>query len=230
MAGLYIEPKRRPKVIVYWLFGLAVTGLIGAGGWLLFVWYTTGMKPPVIPLPAVALANPSVDETPITKKQVNEHTVPAAHPRYITIPALGVERVRVQAVGLTTTKDIDTPRNIGDTAWYDKSAPPGQGYGVVIINGHNGGISRNGVFVELGKLAQGDEISIERGDGEIIRYEVVENKTESLSQANKTGMKRLFMPYDKTKEGLGLITCAGNWVPRDQVFDKRILVRAVAVD
>ena len=37
-------------------------------------------------------------------------------------------------------------------------------------------------------------------------------------------------PYDGTKEGLGLITCAGNWVPRDKVFDKRILVRAVIAD
>jgi hypothetical protein len=34
-------------------------------------------------------------------------------------------------------------------------------------------------------------------------------------------------PYDTSKEGLGLITNAGNWIPRDKVFDKRILLRAV---
>ncbi len=230
MAGLYIKSKRRPKVVIYWLLTLIIVGLIGVGGWFLFAWYMTGTKPPIIPLPASALANPSVDETPITKKQIDEYTVPATNPRYITIPSLGIEKVRVQTVGLTKAKDIDTPKNIGDTAWYNESAHPGQGYGVVVINGHNGGISRDGVFVGLGKLAQGDEIIVERGDGKVIHYEVVENKTESLAQANKTGMKRLFTPYDKTKEGLGLITCAGNWVPRNQVFDERILIRAVVVD
>jgi hypothetical protein len=41
-------------------------------------------------------------------------------------------------------------------------------------------------------------------------------------------MKRLLTPFEPAKEGLGIITDAGNWVPRDKVFDKRILVRAVA--
>ena len=71
---------------------------------------------------------------------------------------------------------------------------------------------------------------IERGDGKQIVYKVTENKTESLKDTNATGMQRLMTPYDGTKEGLGLITCAGNWVPRDKVFDKRILVRAVIAD
>ena len=75
---------------------------------------------------------------------------------------------------------------------------------------------------------KGDEIIIERGDGKKIRYSVMENKLETLMEANTSGMKRLMTPYDSTKEGLGLITCAGNWVPRDKVFDKRILIRAVA--
>lgn len=229
MAGLYIERKGR-GVIIGWVMSVIVVGLVLVVGWYTYQWFVTGEKPPIIPLPASALADPSVDESAVTDSMVDDYTVPATHPRYISIPALNIDKARVQVVGLTKNNTLDTPRNISDTAWYNQSATPGQGYGQVVIDGHNGGVSRDGVFVNLDKLANGDEIMIERGDGKQIVYKVVENKTESLKDANTTGMQRLMTPYDDTKEGLGLITCAGNWVPRDKVFDKRILVRAVAVD
>jgi LPXTG-site transpeptidase (sortase) family protein len=227
MAGLYIEHKRDFHVR-RWLFVLIFIALLGTTGWFGYIWFTTGERPPLVPLPASALANPEVDETVVTKADINSYTVPKAHPRYISIPALGIDKARVQSVGLTKTRTLDTPRNISDTAWYNQSALPGQGYGAMLIDGHNGGISRNGVFVGLDKLKNGDEIIIERGDGRKVTYTVVENRTESLKEANTTGMQRLLTPYESDKEGLGLITCAGNWVPRDKVFDKRILVRAVA--
>jgi LPXTG-site transpeptidase (sortase) family protein len=201
--------------------------MLSVAGWYGYKWFTTGEEPPVVPLPAAALADPSVDETKVTTADIENYTVPATHPRYISIPALGVMQARVQTVGLTKNNVLDTPKNISDVAWYNKSALPGSGYGSVIIDGHNGGISRDGVFANLNKLKAGDDITIERGDGKRITYNVVENRTESLHDANTSGMKRLMMPYDNTQEGLGLITCAGNWIPRDKVFDKRVLVRAV---
>lgn len=227
VAGLHLE-RNNNLTTLKWAGSVATVALIVGAGWFAYNWFVTGEKPPVVPLPASALADTSVDETPVTKTMIDEHTVPATHPRYISIPALGVEKARVHSVGLTKNNTLDTPRNISDTAWYDKSATPGQGYGSVIIDGHNGGVSRDGIFAGLGKLKEGDEIVIERGDGDTIAYEVVENKTESLQDANTSGMKRLMTPYDSTKEGLGLITCAGKWIPRDKVFDQRILVRAVA--
>lgn len=227
MSGLYIQYKRDYHTKL-WLSLILLTGLLAASGWYGYKWFTTGEKPLVVPLPATVLADASVDETPITLRDVNSYTVPATHPRYISIPALNVSNARVQSVGLTKNNTLDTPRNIADTAWYNKSALPGQGYGAVLINGHNGGVNRDGVFAKLDKLRKGDQIIIERGDGKKITYNVVENETESLKEANTTGMKRLMTPFDTSKEGLGLITCAGNWVPRDKVFDKRILIRAVA--
>lgn len=229
MAGLYIE-RRSSGAIVGWTASVVVVALLCITGWYAYQWFITGDKPPLVPLPASALADTSVDESPVSDQMIDSYTVLATHPRYISIPALNVDKARVQVVGLTKNNVLDTPRNLSDTAWYDKSATPGQGYGQVVIDGHNGGVSRNGIFVNLDKLAIGDLIMIERGDGKQITYKVVENKTESLKDTNATGMQRLLAPYDNSKEGLGLITCAGNWVPRDRVFDKRILVRAVAVD
>lgn len=226
-SGLYLGQKRDFH-IVRWLILLGVVLLLVAIGYYAYQWYTTGSRPPLVPLPASAYADPTVNETPITKKQIDEYTVPATHPRYISIPALGISKVRVVVVGLLQNNELDTPLHIDDTGWYNKGAFPGQGYGVVLIDGHNGGTSRDGVFVNLDKLKDGDKITIERGDGKKITYSVVENRTMSLKEANKTGMNRLLQPYESDKEGLGLITCAGNWVPRDRVFDKRIMVRAVA--
>lgn len=226
-SGLYIE-HRRDFHLKQWGIVLAVALMLSLVGWTAFKWYTTGEKPPFFPLPASALADPSVDETPLTQADIDNYTVDANHPRYISIPALNVDKARVQPVDLTANKTMGTPKNIADTGWYTQSAFPGQGYGAVLIDGHNSGINRDGVFAHLDKLKQGDEIIIERGDGKKIHYSVVENQTESLRDAATAGMQRLLTPYDTTKEGLGIITTNGNWVPRDKEFDERILVRAVA--
>lgn len=97
-----------------------------------------------------------------------------------------------------------------------------------VIDGHNGGVTKDGVFAKLADIKEGDEIIIERGDGEKFSYYVVSNETMSLEKANKEGMRDMMVSADSTKEGLSLITCAGNWIPRDKVFDKRVMVRAVA--
>lgn len=225
-SGLYI-PYKRDFHIKQVLIVVATLSMLSAVGWFGYKWFTTGEKPPVLPLPASALADPSIDEKPVSLADINSYTVPATHPRYITIPSLGIEKARVKPLGLTKNNTLDTPKNIADTGWYNKSATPGQGYGAVLIDGHNGGVTRDGVFAGLDKLRKNDEIIIERGDGKKFSYMVMENKTETLKEANTSGMQRLMTPYDKTKEGLGLITCAGNWVPRDKVFDKRIMIRAV---
>ena len=228
-SGLYINTKKDRKFLHWIILGFLAI-LIVVGIYYGYQWFTKGDQPPLVPLPASALADPSVDESPVSQAAIDSYTVPATHPRYISIPALSIDKARVQQIGLTKDNMLDTPKNISDTAWYTKSATPGQGYGSVIIDGHNGGISRDGVFVNLDKLKEDDEISIERGDGKLVKYKVVENRTMSLKEANSTGMKELMTPYEAGKEGLGLITCAGKWVPRDKVFDKRILIRAVVVE
>lgn len=225
--GLYIDQKRDFRIVRRFLL-IGPVLLLLVGGYYAYQWYTTGSRPPLIPLPASAYTDTSVNETPITPKQIKKYKVPATHPRYISIPALGVSKARVVVVGLLKNNELDTPLYIDDAGWYDKGAFPGQGYGVVLIDGHSGGVSRNGIFVHLDQLKNGDTITIERGDGKKFIYSVVENRTLSLKEANMSGMNRLLHPYDEDKEGLGLITCAGNWVPRDKVFDKRIMVRAVA--
>lgn len=227
MAGLEIKQQKEFH-LWRWFFALIVIAILIAAGWFGYRWYTTGEEPP-IPIP-VASADPSIDETEVSKAQIAEYTVPATHPRYISIPKLGISKVRVQKVGLTANNLIDVPKNIHDTAWFDKSVTPGSGYGAVLIDGHNGGVTKDGVFAKLGTLENGDTITVERGDGKKFTYEVRENKSMTLDEANETGMKNMMKSFEEGEEGLSLITCDGNWVPRIQQFDRRIMLRAVLVE
>lgn len=226
MAGLAIHRKREfPFKVTIFLFFVCLT--IATVGWYYYRWYTTGETPPVVQAKG---GDPRIAEKPVTKQEIADHTVPATNPRYISIPSLDISNTRVFSVGVTRNGQLDVPKNIDDAAWYDKSATPGTGYGAVLLDGHNGGISRNGVFAKLSTLQQGDLIKIERGDGDIFTYEVAESQSMSLDEVNKTGMQMMMKSADEDKEGLNIITCDGKWVPRLQQFDRRIMLRAVRVD
>lgn len=226
--GLSIRHKREFHVWS-WVFWILLLGALGASLWFGYQYFTRGDLPPFVSAKSLQ-ADPRVDESPVTKKQVNEHKVPADQPRYISIPSLGVKDARVFAVGIDANNQLEAPQNISDAAWYEKSATPGNDYGAVLINAHNGGITRNGVFARLNTLVDGDEITIERGDGKKFTYEVVENQSMGLEEVNKTGMPMMMKSADEDKEGLNLITCDGKWVPKYQQFDRRIMLRAILTD
>ena len=223
--GLEIRRKRqfRPLSLLFWLLIIA---LLAASGWFGYRYFTAGEVPPIVEA-VVPSGNPDVDETPVDQSAKDKHTVAAGLPRYISIPDIGVGKTRVFQGGVDASNLLQSPGNIDDAMWYGKSALPGQGSGAVLINAHNGGVSRNGVFAQLGRLSVGQDIVVERGDGETFTYSVVENESMPLEEVNKTGMAKMMKSADEMKEGLNLITCDGKWVPRLQQFDRRIMLRAV---
>lgn len=227
MYGLRIQQKKelhlfRNLLLAGLLIALALTG------WFWYQWYTTGSTPSFITAKAL-LADPSVSEADLTEEQVTSHKVPPLHPRYISIPGLEIDNVRVFPVGTDQNNVLDSPDNINDAAWYEKSATPGSGAGAVLIDAHNGGITKDGVFAKLGSLQAGSEITVQRGDRKVLRYKVVTVASMPLEEVNKTGMKMMMQSAEPDKEGLNLITCDGKWIPRYKQFDRRIMLRAVQV-
>ncbi|MBP9489223.1 class F sortase [Candidatus Saccharibacteria bacterium] len=173
-----------------------------------------------------------VDETEVTQEDKDEHTVPANNPRFISIPALGVDRARVVSIGLISgSKQLDSPISIFDAGWYTKSAKPGTNDGALLLDGHNGGPSKGGIFDKLGDLTEGSEIIVERGDGQKFTYKVVSNKQLTLVEANDKsnpdGMSTMLESAESGKQGLNIITCVGNWVAEQNTFDQRVMLRAV---
>lgn len=136
-----------------------------------------------------------------SEDEIKEYQVEANNPRYLDIPRLDIHaRVRHSAVD---NNKLPLPNDVYDVAWFAGSSAPGQG-GNVLISGLYKGSTKDGVFKNLDSLEKGDEIIIERGDGEKFTYEVRELQIiDAKDAANELpGVQRRI----DDKETLSLVT------------------------
>ena len=115
---------------------------------------------------------------------------------------------------------MQAPVNIFDSGWYGASAKPGTP-GATVIDAHASGATREGLFAYLDTLTIGDELSLERGDGQTFTYRVTHTETIPL---NEVDMTKLLTPYGTATEGVNLITCTGSWLPDQKTYDHRVMV------
>jgi LPXTG-site transpeptidase (sortase) family protein len=115
---------------------------------------------------------------------------------------------------------MQAPVNIYDSGWYGGSAKPGTP-GATVIDAHASGATRQGLFAYLDTLKVGEQLSIERGDGQTFNYEVTHTEIVPLTEVD---MSKLLAPYGDATEGVNLITCTGTWIPDQKTYDHRVLV------
>lgn len=144
------------------------------------------------------------DESDVSDDDINNYHVPADHPRIITIPAANVH-AKVLSLGRNPDQSIQAPTNIHDTGWYNASAKPGQP-GTTLIDGHDVGATKSGVFAKLDSLSIGSNISLELGNGQTLSYTVTSSQTVELSQVD---MSTVLGHFNNGQSGLVLITCHG---------------------
>lgn len=218
--------RARTMMIVRYV---AIAIVLGASTYLAWDTYNTnrGVQSSFeSPAQAMSIAgvNPATaDQTAVSNNDRQAYTVAADLPRIINIPAINVT-ARVRTVGVNSRGDIDTPKNLNDTAWYDGSSKPNQ-EGQVFIDGHTS-FSRNiaAAFNDLNKVHDGDQIFIETGNGAKFRYRVTGVETVD---ANKVDMGKVLNTQDGAHKGLTLMTCTGTFNYRTQTADKRLIVYAV---
>ena len=177
---------------------------------------------------AVADDTEELIETEPTEQEVREYVVAPDRPRYLSISKLGINKARILPMGVNASGELDTPRNIFDVGWYEASGKPGQG-GTMVIDGHNGGPHVLGVFKNLPNLVSGDIITVERGDGVIYNYKVVENQSILLSEADAYMATAAKSPQPG-KESVTLISCTGEWSQQQRTYLSRQFVRAVLAE
>ncbi|MBQ2643689.1 class F sortase [Candidatus Saccharibacteria bacterium] len=163
-----------------------------------------------------------------TEDEIRQYTVAPDRPRYLTIEKLGINKARILPMGVNDKGELDTPNNIFDVGWYEASGKPGLG-GTMIIDGHNGGPHVLGVFKSLPSLAEGDVITVERGDGVVYNYKAVESTTVALSESDEYMATAARSP-ERGKESVTLISCTGEWSQQQGTYLSRQFVRAVLVD
>ena len=223
--------KKKSRQVVVVALSVCWLLLIGYTGFYLYVNFIQTKD--ISSSSGQTVASHEVDETEVTQEKKDDYQVPnPSFPRYLSIPSLKISNARVVQIGtIKDTGQLDSPKSIYDAGWYTKSGLPGAGKGAVLIDGHNGGPTKGGIFENLGRLSKGSEIIIERGDGQRITYQVADNREMSVedinNESNPLGMKTMLNSMDPKKEGLNMITCVGDWDYSKNTFNKRVMLRAV---
>ncbi|MFZ2560562.1 MAG: class F sortase [Candidatus Nanoperiomorbaceae bacterium] len=165
----------------------------------------------------------TADPTAVSAQQYSAYVTPADEPRYVSIPSIGVS-ARVMKVGVTSSGNIDVPKKLADTAWYDGSAKPGQ-QGQVFIDGHTSfNSSAAASFNDLPKLKIGDQITVQTGNATNYTYKVA--KTEAVPTA-KVDMQQALNTYNGASKGLTLMADTGNYDYKMHDATERYVVYAV---
>lgn len=144
------------------------------------------------------------DETDIATSDIDNYKVAADHPRVISIDSIGL-KAKVLPMGLNPDNSIQAPTNIHDTGWFTTSTKPGQA-GVTLIDGHDVGATKAGIFAKLGQLKKGSKIVIELGNGQKLNYSVTGSEIIELGQIDMNSI------LDRSTAGqsvLVLMTCHG---------------------
>ncbi len=169
----------------------------------------------------------NVDETIITNNQKQSYIVAADQPRFLNIEKIGIHNARILPVKETSSGAIAVPISIFDVGWYTESSIPGK-TGTTILDGHNGGPTMQGVFKNLVLLEKGDHIEIEMGDGTKYTYQVYDNNTYTLKEANQKMHSMQVSPVNGV-ESISIITCTGEWSNLQRTYLSRQFLRAVRI-
>jgi len=127
----------------------------------------------------------------------------------------------LQKVGIDQHGEIAVPSNIHVAGWFFDSAKPGKP-GLSIIDGHLDGTREKGVFSRLAVVSVGDRFIIERGDKQILTFEVFLIKTVKEADAATI----LFSQDSATPSQLNLITCSGSFNKKSHNYNDRVIVSA----
>lgn len=227
------QPLKRKKgrlryisAIVGAVIILGITGYISIDAWMTNneVKQVVAQRDTQNTASATTVLGEGQDETEVTKDTIGSYKVAADLPRVITVDKLKIH-ARVMPMSVNADGSLQAPANIYDSGWYSASSKPGTP-GAALIDAHASGATREGLFAYLDTLAAGDQISIERGNGEKLTYKVAFKETVPLESVD---MVKLLNPYGGAAEGLNLITCTGKWLPDQKTYDHRVTVYAQRV-
>ena len=140
-------------------------------------------------------------------------------PARLLIPRIRVNAT-IEARGLDANRNMLTPKDFNDVAWYNLGTTPGEP-GNALMNGHVNWWTGSAVFTRLSELRPGDKVIVVRRDGTRLTFKVTGRR---IVLANAR-VASLFAPSPVAT--LTLITCTGSWDQRIMSDTHRLLVSAV---
>lgn len=162
-----------------------------------------GGEPSTVPGPDAA--EPSAPPTSEAPEAPAPAALPASEPTRLRIDAIGVDE-QVFPIGLGQDGELLAPRGeqADLAAWFEGSPTPGE-VGPSVIEGHVTWGGDPSVFFELGALAPGDRVEVDRQDGTTATFEVYDSARYPKDEFPTVAV------YGRTDgPELRLITCAGD--------------------
>ena len=212
-----ISDLRGPKPRIAQMFGRAlVLGLC------LVAAISPDAVLPGVPAPVAALATQS-QAGAAPAEAANPAARPAADrfPIRLVISKIGVD-AKIEARGLDSRRNMLTPKDFHDVAWYNLGPAPGAP-GNALLNGHVDWWTGAAVFTRLSELRAGDMVTIVHADGTRLTFKVTGRRIVTAGSR----VASLFAPSKVSS--LTLITCTGPWDPSILSDTHRLLVSAVLV-
>lgn len=166
--------------------------------------------------------NSGYSEDQPTAQAVSRYTVSADTPKLIQISTLGILSRIIRAGSDNKTGEMGVPNNIFDTAWYEASAKPGEN-GAVLLNGHENGPTKDGIFANLQNIKIGTTIILTTGNGKQFNYKVASTK---VIDTNKLDMAELLKSYEPNRQGLNIVA-QSNDANDSKKTNKRLVVYAL---
>ncbi len=144
----------------------------------------------------------------------------AAEPTAVRVPSIDVNAATIP-LGLSSDGAIEVPEDFAQTGWWRDGPEPGE-TGPAVILGHVDSFDGPAVFFELGNLAIGDPIHVDRADGTTVSY-VVERIEQHAKDDFPTAA--VYGPTDGSE--LRLVTCGGTFDPDARSYKDNVIVFAV---
>lgn len=196
-----------------WPRAALVAGLIGLLGLIAGCGASEGAAPvPAAPPPAASTGvapAPAVD------------ALPPADPVTLRVDAIDATSSLV-SLGLNPDETVEVPpvSEPMQAGWYRHGPTPGE-LGPAVILGHVNGGGQDGIFVRLGDLAPGDEITVDRADGGTAVFTVTE-----VAQIPKSEFPTEAVYGNTDGAELRLITCGGDFDDDRDSYRDNIIVYA----
>lgn len=175
------------------------------------------VTPIVVPTTAPPQSQPAIAET---APQTSILPQPAANPVRLRIPAIGVDAA-VEAVGKTSSGNMDVPARSDDVAWYSPGTLPGEPGNAVMAGHLDDTTGAPSVFWKLSRLHVGDKISVVDSGNSEHTFAVVATASYPIDQAP---LIKIF-GYNPER-ALNLITCTGTWNSQANGYSNRLVVYA----
>ncbi|MEU7716694.1 class F sortase [Streptomyces tibetensis] len=132
--------------------------------------------------------------------------LPPSPPDRIRIPAIRVD-APLTGLGLTRTGSLDVPPAADENlaGWYESGTTPGE-RGTAIVAGHVDNAAGPAVFYDLGALARGSTIEVDRRDGGVAVFTV---DAVEVYAAKDFPDEKVYGAARRPE--LRVITCGGGW-------------------